>query len=329
MLLLNVSNLQLRDTKARVVICTTDSANTVHQAIPLLDGRFRNKIQLICFGDVDGAKDVITELESIDENKAPEPVSAKDVDESTCLILWDSDNTSEYLTQSQLFLDSDNIYWHANHSNAVFWTWDFDKYISVKEGACTDQKNFKEKIFLPLTALEGGRRYILKKHKRPLTDEEAKEIWNLQIQKYEEKMKRKLGEDFADSLPEPSTSTENGQAKQMVDQIASTSSIQAPYSYKRMPINFTMEDLENSSEEEDNEYEVTASPSMSSRIQPKRNCRAEKLPSSDSDTASDIYGYSDSDIQHQAELTAADTCESSVYQDWDDYEDDSAPRFSF
>ena len=231
MLCLNAFYLQLRDTKARVVICTKDSYNAVHQAIPSLDGRIRKKIQLLCFGDVDGAEDIISKLESFDENMAPEPVSAKDVNVNICLILWNPENTSEYLTHSQLFLKVD-WFWNDNRSNVVFWTWHFVVCQNNKKDTCTDQENFKDKLFLPLSALQGGRRYILKLAKRAIP-------WNA------------------------------------ID--------------------------------------------LSSEAREKwRNNLIEK------DRDSDIYEYPESDVQYDAE----DKDQSSLSENCDDYENDSAPRFS-
>ena len=120
----------------------------------------------------------------------------------------------------------------------------------------------------------------------------------------------------------------NGETKKIIEPIASTSKIQTPYNYKRTPINFTMEDLENSSEEEGIEYEVNSSPNVSTRLLPKRSCQVKIVQSSDSDTDSDtdsnIYEYPESDVQYDAE----DKDQPSLSENCDDYENDSTPRFS-
>ena len=59
-----------------------------------------------------------------------------------------------------------------------------------------------------------------------------------------------------------------------------------PYSLKRSKINFTMDDLEND-QDEDEDYEISAIPSTS-KSQPKRSCRSKQsLVPNQSDTSED------------------------------------------
>lgn len=84
---------QLRDTNAKIVICTQETVDNVRRAIDACE----RKIHLFSFGPLqaphDDVEDIIEGLQHVDEREAPDPVAVKNTKTETCIIFWSSGTT--------------------------------------------------------------------------------------------------------------------------------------------------------------------------------------------------------------------------------------------
>lgn len=84
---------QLRDTNAKIVICTQDTVAKVRRAIEACE----RKIHLFSFGPIvapdDDIEDIIEALERVDDRDAPDPIAVRSTKTETCIIFWSSGTT--------------------------------------------------------------------------------------------------------------------------------------------------------------------------------------------------------------------------------------------
>jgi len=65
---------QLKDTNAKLVICTEETAKNAKEAITNYEVDFKKKVLLYSFGEVEGIENILTILEVCSERMAPDPV---------------------------------------------------------------------------------------------------------------------------------------------------------------------------------------------------------------------------------------------------------------
>ena len=315
----------------KAIICTKDTVKAARQTLAQLVDEFKNNIQLLSFGEVEGLENISAKLEQVDKDLAPEPMKAENTSNDACLIVWNFSgyndkkrNVSHELLTHEKFFFSMKKKWTVNRNYPFLMLLDDEPDVkSEHKGMFLPQKG---DIFVVFAALDGKLTVIYKPTlRKPITASNSTSS------------EKENGEINNDTTSRPLTPDPYLKSPMPLSPLA-----QKPYDFKRPKVTVTMEELENADDSEDDDsYEAKAGISgTSQRLQLRRDCRTNQITVSDQsdvseddlnqgDESEDDLNQSDESLEEfidDAVESAVGTLQAHEYLPGYSYEQDEIPK---
>ena len=277
---LKIHPYQLRLKSTTAIICSFDTVKHVKEILESCRDTLKKRVMLLSFEEIDGIKNISSDLQNINESKAPKPLRAH-LRNDNCLFIW---RRFEKSTGNPDVTEKNNIHlffqtkeqWRRKRNEDVFTLWDFP----FQGDECLPKAIMAEKIFAPFAAIEGRR--LVEFENDPQEDME------------EENEKSALKYTDAGNICYIETSCHP--AKDFSNSIPPFEATRKPYDFSRPKITFTMEDLENSDEDNDTYEKITNIAQCSNRCQPSRTCKINQSNETDPDEESNDESMEESEF---------------------------------